>query len=99
MLLSFNVFAQDPYINMLAEGKTWHFIRWPNGKIHTEGIRGDSIVNGMTCKKYGYVNYDGSFSCTALFRQEGDRVYPTWGKCLSPATPASLSRPAWPQRR
>ena len=73
-------YRQDPYTDMLAEGKTWHFIRWPYGKIHTEGIRGDSIVNGMTCKKYGYVNYDGSFSCTALFRQEGDRVYHEDGK-------------------
>jgi hypothetical protein len=67
--------AQDIYTDMLAEGKTWSLIRWPYGKTHRMGMRGDSIVGGMTCKKYGYVNDDGSFSCTAVFRQEGDKVY------------------------
>ena len=67
--------AQDIYSDMLADGKTWSFIRWPYGNTHCEGMRGDTIVNGMTCRKYGYVNDDGSFSCTAVFRQEGDKVY------------------------
>ena len=67
--------AQDIYTDMLAEGKTWSFIRWSYGDTHLMGMRGDTIVNGMTCRKYGYVNDDGSFSCTAVFRQEGDKVY------------------------
>ena len=67
--------AQDVYSDMLADGKTWSFIRWPYGNTHCEGMRGDTIVNGMECSKYGYVNDDGTFSCTAVFRQEGDKVY------------------------
>ena len=63
--------AQDVYSDMLADGKTWSFIRWPYGNTHCEGMRGDTIVNGLTCSKYGYVNDDGTFSCTAVFRQEG----------------------------
>ncbi len=69
------LFAQDIYSDMLTEGKTWSFIRWPYGKTHQMGMRGDSVVNGMTCRKYGYVNDDGTFSCTVVFRQEGDKVY------------------------
>ncbi len=67
--------AQDIYSDMLADGKTWSFIRWPYGNTHLEGMRGDTIVNGMVCRKYGYVNDDGTLSCTAVFRQEGDKVY------------------------
>ena len=46
--------AQDVYSDMLADGKTWSFIRWPYGNTHCEGMRGDTIINGMTCRKYGY---------------------------------------------
>ena len=67
--------AQDIYKDVLAEGKTWEFIRWPSGNTHQEVMRGDTIVNGITCKKYGYVNGDGTFACTAIFRQDGDKVY------------------------
>lgn len=67
--------AQDIYSDMLAEGKTWKFIRWPSGNIHQKGMRGDTIVNGLTCKKYGYVNGDGTFGCTSIFRQDGDKIY------------------------
>ena len=67
--------AQDIYSDMLADGKTWSFIRFPNGNTHCMGMRGDTIVNGMECRKYGYVNGDGTFSCTSVFRQEGDKVY------------------------
>ena len=67
--------AQDFYCDMLADGKTWSFIRWPYGYTHRMGMRGDTIVNGQTCRKYGYVNTDGTFSCTAAFRQDGDKVY------------------------
>ena len=38
-------------------------------------MRGDTIVNGLTCKKYGYVNGDGTFGCTSIFRQDGDKIY------------------------
>ena len=75
MLLSFNVFAQDPYTDMLAEGKTWHFIRWPYGNTHEEGIRGDTVINGKACKQYGYMGNDGSFSPTSFLRQDGNKVY------------------------
>ena len=67
--------AQDIYSDMLAEGKTWKFIRWPSGNTHQKGMRGDTIVNGLTCKKYGYVNGDGTFGCTSIFRQDGDKIY------------------------
>jgi hypothetical protein len=67
--------AQDVYTDMLAEGKTWSFIRWPYGNTHRMGMRGDSIINGMTWRKYGYVNDDGRFGCMAVFRQEGDKIY------------------------
>ena len=67
--------AQDIYSDMLADGKTWSFIRFPNGYTMRMGMRGDTIVNGMECRKYGYVNDDGTFSCTSVFRQEGDKVY------------------------
>ena len=67
--------AQDVYSDMLVEGKTWNFIRWPYGNTRQEGMRGDTIVNGQTCKKFGYVNKDGTFDCSAVFRQEGDKVY------------------------
>ena len=67
--------AQDIYSDMLADGKTWSFIRFPNGYTMCMGMRGDTIVNGMECRKYGYVNDDGTFSCTSVFRQEGDKVY------------------------
>ena len=60
---------------LFAEGKTWSFIRWPNGQTHEEGFRGDTIVGGLTCKMYGYVDQDGSFACTGVFRQDGDKVY------------------------
>ena len=73
--LPFIAMAQNPYSDILAEGKTWSFIRWPYGKTYLKGMRGDTIVNGMECRKYGYVNYDGTFSCTSVFRQEGDKVY------------------------
>lgn len=75
MLLPFNIFAQDPYTDMLAEGKTWNFIRWPYGNTHTEGIRGDTIISGKACKQYGYIGNDGSFNPVFFFRQEGSRVY------------------------
>ena len=67
--------AQDIYADLLAEGKTWSFIRWPYGKTYLKAMRGDTIVNGIECRKYGYVNDDGTFSCTSVFRQEGDKVY------------------------
>lgn len=67
--------AQDIYSDMLVDGKTWSFIRWPYGYTHRMGMRGDTIVNGMECRKYGYVNDDGTFSCMAMYRQEGDKVY------------------------
>ena len=63
--------SQDIYSDMLVDGKTWSFIRWPYGYTHRMGMRGDTIVNGMECRKYGYVNDDGTFRFIHSSTQSG----------------------------
>ena len=67
--------AQDMYTDILAEGKTWNFCRFDNGNMHVEGIRGDTIIDGRTCKRYGYVNNEGAFHGWASLYQDGKKLY------------------------
>lgn len=74
-LVPFFALAQDNYSDILAEGKTWNLCRIDNGKMHLEGIRGDTIVEGRTCKRYGYVNLSEAFRCLAPLYQDGHKLY------------------------
>ena len=75
-IICFNALAQgDAYSDILAEGKTWNYVKWPNGTRTSEAIKGDTVVAGYKCKRYGYLNSDGAFHGLFAYRQEGDRVY------------------------
>lgn len=68
-------FAQDIYSDILAEGKTWNLCRMDNGNMHVEGIRGDTIIDGHQCKRYGYVGLDGSFYGYVSLYKDGEKIY------------------------
>ena len=66
---------KDVYSDVLAEGKVWHFTKWPYDTRTQEGIRGDTLVLGRMCKKYGWIGENGSFSCFGVYYQDGSKVY------------------------
>ncbi len=75
LLFPLSSFAQDMYIDILAEGKTWNLCRMDNGNMHIEGIRGDTIIDGHTCIRYGYVGQDGSFNGYVSLYEDGEKIY------------------------
>lgn len=74
-ITAISIHAQNAYTDILAEGKTWEFVKWPAGNTISMMIRGDTIIDGLACKRYGVPGADGSFTCLAAFRQEGPVVY------------------------
>lgn len=79
-LLPILAFAQNMYTDILMEGKTWHYLRWPFGNAVSEGVRGDTIVAGKSCKQFGWVGEDGSFTREAFLYQEEGKVYSVNGE-------------------
>ena len=75
LYLPLSSFAQDMYNDILAEGKTWNLCRMDNGNMHVEGIRGDTVIDGHQCKRYGYVGQDDSFNGYVSLYEDGDKLY------------------------
>ena len=78
MFLPVTVHSQDIYKDMVVDGKKWNYVRWPYGRSHVEMFRGDTIVNGRQCVKFGTTNANDDFYCLCAMYQEGGKVYSIW---------------------
>ena len=70
--------SQDIYKDMVVDGKKWNYVKWPYGRSHVELFRGDTIVNGRQCVKFGTTNANDDFYCLCAMYQEGGKVYSIW---------------------
>ena len=64
------------FLDKFTDVKPFRFLcRFDNGNMHVEGIRGDTVIDGRSCKRYGYVNNEGAFHGWASLYQDCKRLY------------------------